>query len=45
MRERIREQGGKLDVQSDKTGTTITVTMPPVAAEDAIQIETAAPAD
>jgi signal transduction histidine kinase len=45
MRERIREQGGRLDVQSDKTGTTITVTMPPVAAEDASQMETAAPAE
>ena len=45
MRERIREQGGKLDVQSDKTGTTIIVTMPSVAAEDASQMETAAPAE
>jgi signal transduction histidine kinase len=45
MRERIREQRGTLDVQSDKTGTTITVTMPPIPAEGAGQIETAAPAD
>jgi len=28
MRERVREQGGRFDIQSDKTGTTITVTMP-----------------
>jgi two-component system, NarL family, sensor kinase len=45
MRERIREQGGKLDVQSDKSGTTITVTIPPMAAEDVSQMETAAPAE
>ncbi len=45
MRERIREQRGTLDVQSDKTGTTITVTMPPIPAEDASTMETAAPAD
>jgi signal transduction histidine kinase len=30
MRERVREQGGRFDIQSDKTGTTITVTMPTV---------------
>jgi signal transduction histidine kinase len=28
MRERVREQGGHFDIQSDKAGTTITVTMP-----------------
>jgi signal transduction histidine kinase len=28
MRERVREQGGRFDIHSDKTGTTITVTMP-----------------
>ncbi len=33
MRERVREQGGKFDLKSDKTGTTITATMPIVAAE------------
>jgi len=33
MRERVREQGGRFDIQSDKTGTTITVTMPIVAAK------------
>jgi signal transduction histidine kinase len=42
MRERIREQRGKLQVQSDRTGTTITVTMPPSAAEDSSQIEASA---
>jgi signal transduction histidine kinase len=33
MRERVREQGGRFDIQSDKNGTTITVTMPIVAAK------------
>ncbi len=33
MRERIREQGGQLEMQSDETGTTISVTMPIAAAE------------
>jgi signal transduction histidine kinase len=33
MRERVREQDGKFQIQSDKTGTTISVTMPVVAAE------------
>jgi len=28
MRERVREQRGRFDIQSDKSGTTITVTMP-----------------
>jgi signal transduction histidine kinase len=28
IRERIREQGGKFDIQSSKSGTTISVTMP-----------------
>lgn len=45
MRERIREQGGKLDIQSDKTGTTITVTMPTVPAEYASRVEASASAD
>jgi signal transduction histidine kinase len=35
MRERVREQGGRFDIQSDKTGTTITVTMPIVAVKAA----------
>jgi signal transduction histidine kinase len=30
MRERVREQGGRFDIQSDKAGTTVTVTMPAV---------------
>jgi len=45
MRERIREQGGKLDVQSDGTGTTITVTMPLMLAEDISRMEATSPAD
>ena len=45
MRERIREQGGKLEVQSDASGTTITVTMPTMPAEDSSRLETTAPAD
>jgi signal transduction histidine kinase len=28
IRERIHEQGGKFEIQSDKSGTTVTVTMP-----------------
>ena len=40
MRERVREQGGRYDIQSDKTGTTITVTMP-VAAPKATDNEVA----
>jgi signal transduction histidine kinase len=40
MRERVREQGGRFDIQSDKTGTTITVTMP-VAAPKATDNEVA----
>jgi signal transduction histidine kinase len=45
MRERVREQGGQLAVQSDTTGTTITVTMPPSASEATTEMQTAAPAD
>ena len=46
MRERVREQGGQLGVQSDSTGTTITVTMPDAPIEDTSDpMETAAPAD
>jgi len=45
MRERIREQRGKLEVQSDRTGTTITVTMPPATAEHASPIKAHAPCD
>jgi signal transduction histidine kinase len=37
MRERVHEQGGKFEIRSDKTGTTIIVTMPivPVETSDA----------
>ena len=46
MRERIREQGGRLDIQSDKNGTTISVTLPMAAAENAsTEFEAATPAD
>ena len=31
IRERIREQGGTSEIQSDETGTTITVTLPVTA--------------
>jgi signal transduction histidine kinase len=41
MRERVREQGGQLGVQSDGTGTTITVTMPPAAIEPRPELEAA----
>jgi signal transduction histidine kinase len=33
MRERVREQGGQFDIQSDRNGTTITVVMPVASAE------------
>jgi two-component system, NarL family, sensor kinase len=46
MRERVREQGGRFDIHSDKTGTTITVTMPAVAPKDAgSELASAASAD
>ena len=46
MRERVREQGGRFDIQSGKTGTTITVTMPIVAAKAAgNELASAASAD
>jgi signal transduction histidine kinase len=35
MRERVREHGGRFDIRSDKTGTTITATMPVVDPKDA----------
>jgi len=35
MRERVREQGGKFEIQSDETGTTISVMMPVAATETA----------
>jgi signal transduction histidine kinase len=36
MRERVRDQGGNLDIQSDTTGVTVVVTLP-LAATDALQ--------
>jgi signal transduction histidine kinase len=46
MRERVREQGGRFDIQSDKTGTTITVTMPIVTPKAAgNELASAASAD
>jgi two-component system NarL family sensor kinase len=46
MRERVREQGGKFDIQSDRTGTTITVTMPIASIEVAgDQLDSAASTD
>jgi len=43
MRERVREQGGRFDIRSDKTGTTITVTMPVVDPKDAASELASAP--
>jgi signal transduction histidine kinase len=46
MRERVREQCGRFDIQSDKTGTTITVTMPIVTPKAAgNELASAASAD
>jgi signal transduction histidine kinase len=46
MRERVREQGGKFEMQSDETGTTVSVMMPIAAAEgDASPLAAAASAD
>jgi signal transduction histidine kinase len=46
MRERVREQSGRFDIQSDKTGTTITVTMPIVTPKAAgSELPSAASAD
>jgi two-component system NarL family sensor kinase len=46
MRERVREQGGRFDIQSDKTGTTITVTIPIVTPKAAgNELASAASAD
>jgi signal transduction histidine kinase len=46
MRERVREQGGQFGIQSDETGTTISVMMPIAAAEsDANPLAAAASAD
>jgi signal transduction histidine kinase len=45
MRERVREQGGHFDIQSDRNGTTITVVMPTAPAESAAPLTTPLPAD
>jgi signal transduction histidine kinase len=42
MRERVREQGGHLDIHSDSNGTILKVTIPASALEDANQVEAAA---
>ena len=34
MRERVRDQGGNLDIQSDDSGVTVVVTMPLAAAPE-----------
>ena len=44
MRERVREQGGHFDIQSDRNGTTITVVMP-TAAESTPPLTAPLPAD
>jgi signal transduction histidine kinase len=45
MRERVREQGGQFDIQSDRNGTTITVVMPTAPAESAPPLTAPLPAD
>ena len=45
MRERVREQGGQFGIQSDETGTTVTVIVPLAAETDASPLETTASAD
>ena len=45
MRERVREQGGQFDLQSDRNGTTITVIMPTAPAESNASLTTPLPAD
>jgi two-component system, NarL family, sensor kinase len=45
MRERVREQGGQFDIQSDRNGTTITVIMPTAPAESASHLTAPLPAD
>jgi signal transduction histidine kinase len=46
MRERVREQGGQLDIQSSPTGTTVCVTLPvPPAAVNDDPFQAAASAD
>jgi two-component system NarL family sensor kinase len=45
MRERVREQGGQFDIQSDRNGTTITVVMPIAPAESNASLTAPLPAD
>jgi signal transduction histidine kinase len=45
MRERVREQGGHFDIQSDRNGTTITVMMPTAPAATEVTLPNPAPAD
>jgi signal transduction histidine kinase len=45
MRERVREQGGQFDIQSDRNGTTITVIMPTAPAVPDPTIATTLPVD
>ncbi|HEX4378591.1 MAG TPA: CHASE3 domain-containing protein [Candidatus Acidoferrum sp.] len=45
MRERVREQGGQFDIQSDRNGTTITVIMPTAPAESNANLTAPLPAD
>ena len=45
MRERVREQGGHFDIQSDRNGTTITVVMPTAPAESEITLPNPLSAD
>jgi signal transduction histidine kinase len=48
IRERVREQGGKFELHSDQTGTTLSVTMPVTATiseKDNDSFAAAAPAD
>ena len=45
MRERVREQGGHFDIQSDRNGTTITVIMPTAPTESNANLTAPLPAD
>jgi signal transduction histidine kinase len=42
MRERVRDQGGTLDIQSEATGVTVVVTLP-LAADAVTQTQNALP--
>jgi len=45
MRERVREQGGQFDIQSDRNGTTITVIMPTAPSVTQVALPNSATAD